>query len=189
MDRMLPGAGECGLSLIELMLALAVLAIVLSLGVPSMQGLVDGTRLRAQAHRLVTAINLARSEAILRNQPVSLCPSAMASTGTARCSGDYAGGWIVFSNVDRDRVVDDEADNIIRVFESIPRGYTLTNRAGTRSASELITYLPDGSSRRNRTLLICPPSGSIVQPWSIVLNRVGRARVSKGEGTCPLPVS
>lgn len=189
MDRMLPGAGERGLTLIELMLALAILAIVLSLGAPSLQGLVDGTRLRAQAHRLVTAINLARSEAILRNQPVSLCPSSMASTGSTSCSGDYSRGWIMFTNLDRDRVVDDDTDVIIRAFESIPRGYTLTNRAGTRAASELITYLPDGSSRRNRTLLICPRSRSIMQSWSVILNRVGRARVSKGEGTCPLPVS
>lgn len=185
MDRKLPGRGSRGLTLIELMITLAILAAVLALGAPPMQGLVHGTRLRAETQRLVTAINLARSEAISRNMPVSLCPSPMAAGGDASCAGEYAGGWIIFANPDRDRQVDDGKGQVIQAFEPIPPGYTLTNRAGTRAASELITYLPDGTSRRNRTLLLCPPAGWKAEPWGVVLNRVGRARLSRGEGTCP----
>ena len=51
--------------------------------------------MRAEAHRLLGAINLARSEAVLRNRPVSLCPSEISRTGVAQCSGNYAGGWLV----------------------------------------------------------------------------------------------
>lgn len=189
MDRMLPGSGDRGLTLIELLVTLAVLAVTLVMGAPSLQRLVHGNQLRAEAGRLVTAINLARSEAIIRNLPVSVCPSRMAATGSSTCSGDYTGGWIVFSNRDLDREVDADTDEVIRAFESIPSGYTLTNRAGTRSVSELITYLPDGSSRRNRTLLVCAPGERGNRSWSIVLNLVGRARVAKGEGTCPAALS
>lgn len=186
MDRMLRGPGDRGLTLIELMITLVVLSIALLAGAPPMQRLIHGNQLRAETGRLLTAINLARSEAIIRNLPVSLCPSAMAVTGNPVCAGEYASGWIVFSNRDRDRVVDDDADEVIRAFESIPGGYTLTNRAGTRAASEIITYLPDGSSRRNLTLLVCAPATRSLDAWSIVLNMVGRARVAKGEGTCPV---
>ena len=189
MDRMIPGRGDRGLTLIELMVTLVVLSITLVVGAPALQRLIHGNQLRAEAGRLVTAINLARSEAIIRNLPVSLCPSSTAAAGTATCAGEYAGGWIVFSNADRDRVVDEGTDELIRVFEPIPPGYTLTNRAGTRGVSDLITYLPDGSSRRNRTLLVCAPLERGTRGWSIVLNMVGRVRVSAGEGQCPASVT
>ena len=175
-----------GLSLIELLIALAVLSITLMLSAPPMQRLVHQNQLRGEASRLVSAINLARSEAILRNSPVSLCPSPRGFDGSSHCSGEYAQGWVVFVNVDRDGQVDDGVDHIIRSFAPAPEGYTLTNRAGTRPVTGAITYLPDGSSRRNRTLLLCAPLARELESWSIVLNMVGRARVERGVGTCPV---
>ncbi len=185
MDRMLVVDAEKGLTLVELMIVLAVLAATLTVGAPSMQAMLHKNRVRTETSRLLTAINLARSEAVMRNQPVSLCPSAMASTGEPVCSGVYSGGWIVFSNADKDRVVDAGTDEVLKVFEGLPRGYTLTNRAGTRDALELINYLPDGSSHRNRTLLLCPPAGVSVQALSIVINIVGRPRMARDWGECP----
>jgi type IV fimbrial biogenesis protein FimT len=174
-----------GLTLIELMITLVILAVTVTLVSPAMAQLIYGNRLRTEAGRLVVAINLARSEAVIRQIPVSVCPSSMARSGVARCSGEYADGWIVFTNPDRNAQVDAGSDEVVRVFEPIPGGYSLTNRAGTQVATELITYLPDGSSRRNRTLLLCPPAAGRVKPWAVVLNTVGRARAAKGEGQCP----
>ncbi len=184
MDRMSPRASLGGLTLIELMIVLAVLVVLLRLAVPSMQSLLHGNRLRAEAHRLLGAINLARSEAVLRNSPVSLCPSAMSQTGVAECDGTYADGWLVFSNSDRDRVIDGGVDEVLQVFAALPRGYTLSNRDGSRPASGVISYLPDGSSRVNRTLLLCAPPGVAAEPLGIVVNIVGRARLARGWGTC-----
>lgn len=169
-----------GLTLIELMVTLVMLVVTVSVVAPSMQRLICGNRLRTETDRLLVAINLARSEAVNRNIPVSLCPSTMASSGDDRCSGSLADGWIVFTNQDRDGVVDAGTDEVIRAFAAIPRGYFLTNLAGTRAITEAITYLPDGSSRRNRTLLLCPPAGYPVAPWRVVLNLVGRARAARG---------
>ena len=184
MDRMSLRAPLEGLTLIELMVALVVLALLLGLGVPSMQQLLHRNRLRAEAHRLLAAVNLTRSEAVMRNRPVSLCPSAMAVTGEPLCSGHYSDGWIVFANQDRDRVVDADTDEVLQVFPAMPPGYTLTNRAGTRELSELISYLPDGSSRKNRTLLICTPAEVAVDPLGIVINIVGRPRLAQDWGQC-----
>ncbi len=186
MDRMSRRLRPHGLTLVELLVSLVVLSITVALAVPSMAGLISGNRLRTHSSRLVTAINLARSEAILRNHPVSICPSAMAATGRAICSGDYTHGWLVFANADRDRIVDADNDEVIAAFAQIPAGYSLTNRAGTRSVADLITFYPDGSSRRNRTLLLCAPAGRNRQPWRVILNQVGRARVARGGGTCPV---
>ncbi|MCB1679546.1 MAG: GspH/FimT family pseudopilin [Halioglobus sp.] len=178
-------AGARGFTLVELMIAVLLLVIVLAVAAPPLRQLVHGNRLRTEASRLLRALNLARSEAVLRNQPVSVCPSSMAQDGSARCGGEFARGWLVFSNADRDRIVDAPGDSVIRAFAAIPAGYSLTNRAGTRAATDLITYLPDGSSRRSRTLLLCAPAGLGVASWSIVLNNVGRPRVARGEGACP----
>lgn len=184
MDRMSLRAPLAGFTLIELMVVLVILALLLTLGVPAMQQLLQGNRMRAEAHRLLAAINLARSEAVLRNRSVSLCPSPMAMTGVAECSGLYAGGWIVFSNVDGDREIDAGSDEVLQVFEGLPPGYKLTNRVGSRELTDLISYLPDGSSRKNRTLLICSPPGARVDPLGIVVNIVGRPRLAKEWGQC-----
>jgi len=179
-----PRKSEDGFTLIELMAVIAVLAIILMVAVPSMRGLIHRNQLRTETSRLLSAINLTRSEAISRNTVVSLCPSAFSSDGVAVCSRSYSDGWIVFTNADRDRVVDKDVDEILRVFKGLPAGYSLTNKAGTRDAFEVISYRPDGSSRRNRTLMICPPSGSKIPSWSVVMNIVGRPRVARGWGDC-----
>jgi type IV fimbrial biogenesis protein FimT len=174
-----------GFTLLELMITLSIVAVTLTLAAPSMRQLIHATQVRTEVSRLRAAINLARSEAVIRNSSVSVCPSTMAVTGLPICSGAYADGWIIFSNRDRDKVVDAGSDEVIRVFEALPRGYTMTNRAGTRIANEIITFLSDGSSRRNRTLLVCSPFGDRIEPWSVVMNIVGRVRMTRDWGTCP----
>lgn len=184
MDGMSPRNLTQGFTLIEMMIVLAVLATLVTVGAPLMQSQLQSNRLRAESSRFLNAINLARSEAIMRNLPVSICPSAVASTGIPECAGIYADGWMVFTNADKDKVVDAGTDEVLQVFESLPPGFLLTNRAGTRDAFELISYLPDGTSHSNRTLMFCAPQRSL-QSLSIVLNIVGRARVVEGWGECP----
>ena len=100
------------------------------------------------------------------------------------CGGSYVDGWIIFADSDRNRQAG-PGEQLIRVFDALPGGFTLTNRAGTRDAAETITYLPDGTSGRNRTLLLCAPPGSRAEPRSVVMNIVGRPRLASGWGTCP----
>jgi len=173
-----------GFTLIELMVIIAVLGITVLVASPSLQRALHSNQLRTETSRLLSAINLARSEAIARNTIVSLCPSSYASDGIARCSRSYADGWIVFTNADRDRVVDVGQDKVVRAFTSLPGGYSVKNKAASKNAFELISYRPDGSSRRNMTLLICPPRNGSVPSWSVVLNMVGRPRVARGWGQC-----
>jgi type IV fimbrial biogenesis protein FimT len=184
-DRMSCKFSCRGLTLIELMITLVILGVTVTVAAPAMQQLIHGNRLRTETSRLLNAINLARSEAVLRNTPVSLCPSTMADSGRALCAGEFADGWIVFTNRNRDRVIDTDTDEVIRSFEAVPPGYSLTNLAGSQPVQELISYLPDGSSRRNLSLLVCPPRNFRLEPWRVVLNTVGRARAARGEGQCP----
>ena len=179
------GNRMAGLTLIELSITLAVLAVTLTITTPALQQLLHGNRLRTEASRLLDALNLARSEAVLRNTPVSLCPGSEAASGVADCTGQFADGWAIFSDGDRDGAFHSSADELIRAFSAIPRGYSLTNLAGSRAVEGLITYRPDGSARRNLSLLLCPPPGHALRPLSVVLNNVGRARMGEGDGQCP----
>jgi type IV fimbrial biogenesis protein FimT len=85
-----------GFTLLELMTALAVLAILVALAAPSFRTFTSNNHVTAVNNDLITALNLARSEATRRSVPVSICASADGATcGTA---GNWSTGWIVFQN-------------------------------------------------------------------------------------------
>lgn len=174
-----------GLTLLEMLVVLVIIAIGALAAdqwlLPSLQK----NRVQASATRLLGALNLARSESILRNQPVSVCPSSAHATGVAGCSGRYADGWMVFANPDRDSDFDEGVDRVLRVYRPLPGGVGLTNRSGLRDATDVVHYLPSGQANRNLTLMFCsrfvPDMGDV----SIVLNIVGRPRLQRGWGECP----
>jgi type IV fimbrial biogenesis protein FimT len=171
-----------GLTLIELLVTLTVAALLLTVGAPSFAQLIDKVAVRAESNRLLSALMLARSEAVTRNGPVSVCPSSYESSGHALCSGKLADGWMVFSNPDKNSRFDPAVDTVIKGFAGLDRGFTLTNRQGTQDLAETLTYLRDGTARQNMTLLICAPRAST----ALILNRVGRPRLSATWGTCPV---
>ncbi len=172
-----------GLTLVELMLVLALLGILTVVAVPGFQSLQQRTQMRAEATRLLAALNLARSEAVRRNVPVSLCPSSFAVSASLDCDGDYSAGWIVFSNPGKSPEV--TAGSLVQAYRPLPAQLQLSNRSGTRLVDELITFLPDGSAGRNRTLMICSRARPDLASWSLVMNIVGRSRLVRNWGQCP----
>lgn len=114
-----------GFTLIELMMTLAIAAIVLTLGIPSFQETMRSNRLTTQANDLVTAINLARAEAVKRRSTVSVCASADQAT----CAGAWNAGFIVF---------DDANDEVLQVYGPMKGSTTVTSTAA------LLRYTPDG---------------------------------------------
>ena len=170
-------------TLVELLIVLTLLAVSLGLALPAFSELLAAVRNRSEASRLLNAIHLIRSEAIKRNHPVSLCPVA-ADISMSACSDNYADGWIAFVNRDRDRTVD-VGDVVLLHAPAAHTDVSISNRKGTRAANELITYYPDGSSRRNLTLMVCSTLRPGAASWSVVLNQVGRPRLARDWGDCP----
>ncbi|MEM1153022.1 MAG: GspH/FimT family pseudopilin [Pseudomonadota bacterium] len=175
---------QAGLTLIELMSTLLILAVTVTLAAPSMRATIQSNQLETETTRFLDAFSIARSEAVLRNLPVSLCPSAMASTGLASCTGTFDRGWILFTNRDRNSTYTPATDELLRVFSPIPAGLRLTNSGGSQAVGGLITFLPDGSSRRNLSLLLCAKDGPSLASQRVILNAVGRARSIKGDTQC-----
>lgn len=104
--------GARGLTLIELMITIAVLAVGLSLAAPSFTVQVSNYRVRAAAESMLNGLNYARTEAVRRNRPVSftLSPSGSgwsvdqispAQTLQTRADGETAGLTVVSSSTSR----------------------------------------------------------------------------------------
>jgi type IV fimbrial biogenesis protein FimT len=75
-----------GFTLLEMMVVVALAAIMLSLAVPSLRDLIVGQRVKTAAFAFASAAVEARSEAIKRNQQVALVPLV---------AGNWGGGWRV----------------------------------------------------------------------------------------------
>jgi type IV fimbrial biogenesis protein FimT len=94
-----------GFTLVELAITLVVLAVLIGMASPLFTRLINGNRLTGNANEMITAMQIARSEAVRRNARTFFCHS---SDGTS-CSAAPAGGWdgwLVFADEDTDNVVD-----------------------------------------------------------------------------------
>jgi prepilin-type N-terminal cleavage/methylation domain-containing protein len=115
-------AKSAGFTLIELLVTVFLLAVLLSLGTPSFRDFIRNARMTAAANDLVTATNLARSESIKRNRPVSICSRKAADD---ECDGgDFSDGWLVFMDLDSDGDVDVD-DEILDRRDGIPPSISL----------------------------------------------------------------
>lgn len=101
-----------GLTLIELMITIAVLAVGLSLATPSFTLQISNYRVRAAAESMLNGLNYARTEAVRRNRPVSFTLSASGSGWSVdqinpaeslqtRADGETAGLTVVSSSTSR----------------------------------------------------------------------------------------
>lgn len=79
-------SGACararGFTIVELMITVAVAAVLLVIAVPSFNNIINANRLTTAANSLVNALNSARMEAIKRNAPVQFCSNVAANNTT-----------------------------------------------------------------------------------------------------------
>ena len=190
-----------GFTLIEMMFAVALLAILIAIAAPGFQNLLAQNRSETSINTLMLSLNLARSEAVKRNQFVTLCKSADGIVCTT--SDNWEQGWLVFVDVDKDGAWDaaipddvltplidesEDAEEVVRIEEAFENGFTLTSV----TAANWFSYRPDGSGRSsgglvNGTFLLCPESGDEDDANRVVTNITGRPLVKEGagSGSCP----
>jgi type IV fimbrial biogenesis protein FimT len=92
-----------GFTLVEMMMALVVLAVLLAVAAPGFSELIKNNRMLSEVYALRAALNGARSEALAQRNFVTLCRS----DDGADCGGDWNDGYIAFLDVDGDGSVDD----------------------------------------------------------------------------------
>jgi type IV fimbrial biogenesis protein FimT len=93
------------------MVVVAIVAILLSVGVPSFRYLANAYRMSAEVNGLLGDLQYARAEAIREGQAVTACVSTDATSCTG--GGNWAGGWIVFSDRNGNQTVD-AGDTVVR---------------------------------------------------------------------------
>ena len=94
-----------GLTMIELLTTIAILAILLGLAAPSMARFIADWRASNAVNAFTSSLRLARTEAIARSRPVVLCRVANDTSTACQSSigtNGFATGWIVFVNNDGD---------------------------------------------------------------------------------------
>jgi prepilin-type N-terminal cleavage/methylation domain-containing protein len=97
-----------GFSLMELMVVLALAAVILGVGAPSFAEFRANNRLTGAANDYLAGILSARSEALKRQAPVALCPSDNPDDPDATCSDGAFTGWITFVDANNDCLRDDD---------------------------------------------------------------------------------
>jgi len=167
-----------GFTLIELMVTLAVFGVVISIALPSLSIFLESNQRAAQVNTLVSALNLARSEAVKRNNDVTLCTRNDAGTACDAVK-DWDNGWIVFVDNSTNGIIDG-TDVILRVYERLykraaPKDVTLKE---TVADKRTLTYQARGRANWAVSFERCDDGGP-VKARAIMVAITGRVRLSK----------
>lgn len=166
-----------GFTLLELLVTLSVVAVLVAIGLPSFRGLHDRLRADAARMQLVATFATARSTAVTRNLPVSIC----ASQNGRRCEGEWTQGWMIYLDP-RKQSHPASAGSVLRLDR--PTGSVTTMTVTTTTGRPRLRYTPDGRSiGTNLTVTICV-RGRL--RGTVVVSNHGRARseVHPGTKTC-----
>lgn len=156
-----------GFTLIELMMVVAVTAVLLGLAVPSFNALIERQRLVATQNHLMAGFHYARSLAVSTRAQAVICPS---SDGlNCQAGGVWDSGWMIY--VDRNRNGRRDADEVPQRVERQPSGLRVRSSASRPQAM----FRPNGGSgASNLTLRLCTETGRAL--GTLVLNNSGRLR-------------
>jgi len=170
-----------GLTLLELLLTLSVIAIMTLAGVPVFRDLLLNQRMTAHINGLVHAVFMAKHTAHTRLSTTTICKSR---TGQ-QCEpqAEWSDGWLLFDNIDRDhppRI--DAGEHILATGGSYPQGSIRANR-------QAFIFRAFEIRSTNGTLVFCDPRGAD-HAKALIISYSGRPRIalSRADGRplkCP----
>jgi type IV fimbrial biogenesis protein FimT len=171
-------ARQHGFTLIELMFTILALGVLLGVGVPNFVDLMRNSRMVSATNDILSDFNLARSEAVKRRVPVTLCKS---QNGTA-CDGDATDpflSWIVFvDDADPAAASANDGNGVVNTGEEILRRREIHDSLTVTVNGWQLRYLPNGfplsitTSDAVSQMVICDSQG----------NKIGVGGVSAARG-------
>ncbi len=200
-----------GFTLLELIVTVFVVAIILGVGIPSFQRTFQTSRMAGATNDLITSIYLARSEAVKRRAPVTLCSSndPFAVVPTCNVGGNIA-GWIVFvDDADLDgngqpdgNIAIDPGELVLKVHQPFPQQISARSDASFTSFSSS-GFRRDGPVGPSMTMILfCDIRGNVNQGGfgsaarMLMISLTGRPQIGRDVadidfalaqmgGTCP----
>lgn len=169
-----------GFTLIELMIAVAIVAILLAVAVPSFNNMLAGNRLATQTNEAIGAILFARSEAIRRNQTITFCRADSAAANTCAASANWT-DWIVTNNPGAGA-----AANTLRRGSFAKSGEVM--RISSTLATSRLAFQPNGLANvtgGSNTIRLCTTLTTTDNVRQIEIGLSGRASTQTLTGACP----
>lgn len=182
-----------GISLVELMITLGIASILLAVATPSFISMVNNARLTTYTNDFVSALMLAKTEAVKRGFRVTVLPRG-------GVPGVWQQGWDVFVDVNLNQSFDPNTASqclagqpcLLRSHDALPGGYTLTSSSSTSSYAGYISYDPTGmatialqNNAQPDVFTLCDGSHNYLYSRVITINVIGRTNVQAGVGICP----
>jgi prepilin-type N-terminal cleavage/methylation domain-containing protein len=172
-----------GFTLIELMVALAIGAVLTAIAAPSFKGTFAKYRMQTESSNLLDSLLLAREEARNSASPVSVCRS---SDGTSCGATAWRGGHIVFRDGGTAGVVDG-TDVVIRRVQAAREDIAITTtlqQSGNAFSRGYLQFVADGKLDI-KTAVVFTTCQSSYLPLLTAVQFNGSTSSSKGTGNCP----
>ncbi len=161
-----------GLSLLELLIALVIASILTLWAVPNLRPFIQNNRSITQINELQTSLNAARTEAIVRNNNITLCPVNKTGDGCHEHLDHWHHGWITFVDSDLDGALDGE--EILHLH-----GKAGKQRFITFSDMSVISFASSGlaTAGANSTFTLCDDRGA-ASARGLIVGVSGRPRLA-----------
>ena len=169
-------------TLVELLVALAIAALLAMMAVPSFHDWLAAYQLANHAKHLAETMARARTEAVRRGHRVNLCKSP--GGGGCADQGDWAAGFLVYVDINHDGRIDD-GEPVLQTEGAAPRGITVS---ANRPLDDYVSYTSLGQARmlngalQMGTFTLCRSGQRALQ---VVLANSGRVRVETTSDPCP----
>lgn len=180
------GRGSSGFTLIELMVTIAIAAILLLIATPSFVAFQRNSELTSAANSFVAAVNAARGEAMKTSLHAMAVP----------VGGDWSRGWTVFVDSNGNSLLDGTGDRIVLQQAALASYFTASGSGSASASPPYVMFDASGYARTKTagfgalTLTIARNdlSGAerLQQTRRIVVAKTGRARTCRPDtdATC-----
>lgn len=162
-----------GLTLIEVLVVLAIIAITLRMATPAFQMFTRESRQVTQSNDFLASLRYARNQAVTKREYVTVC----ASSDSSSCnSSQWETGWIVYLDNDADRQVDG-GEQVLKVYKALTGKNSL--RAILFMINNSVQFSPTGWVDSTGSFVLCDERGASAAR-GININVSGQARVNRG---------
>lgn len=165
-----------GFSLIELLVTLIVLALLLSLAIPSFHSLGQKTKVQSAINLFVSHYQLARSTAISTRADTIYCPidSSQQSLAGQKCAQDWTLGAVVFRDRNGNLAIDSD-DDVVALLNKPAKGLQMRMRAGLNK--QYLRFQANGFLENTAgNLVVCGSDNNPKHAKTVIFTRNGRLR-------------